>query len=150
MFIERCALCPNGYRKVDKGTSGCTEKCSHPFNFFLLYTNGSKGRGGLNFIFGRYVQREAPKWSKELIFCKSKAKEVKIFNILRGYKLKFEPNLGCRAENSSDFWQISLLRVKIWYFCSKGCLENWITLQLGIERMPDIPIPPFQTSTPQE
>ena len=69
--------------------------------------------GALNFIFGRYVRRKAPKWgSEELIFfffffCESKVynmyKDLKLFNILRAYELKFEPNLGCRAENSSNF-----------------------------------------------
>ena len=117
---------------------------------------------GLNCIFGRYVRHEAPKWgSKELIFfAKVRSKELKIFNIsLRAYELKFEPNLGCRAENS-NVWQISLLdmlEVKIWYFCSK-----WESKELnhaatgdikndgrGVKRgswPPDIPIPPFQVS----
>ena len=44
--------------------------------------------------------------SKELIFfffAIVRSKELKIFDILRAYKLKFKPNLGCRAENSSNF-----------------------------------------------
>ena len=28
---------------------------------------------------------------------KARCKELKIFNILRAYELKFKPNLGCRA-----------------------------------------------------
>ena len=31
---------------------------------------------------------------KELAFAKVRSKELKIFNILRAYELKFEPNLG--------------------------------------------------------
>ena len=56
--------------------------------------------GGLNFGLGRYVRQGAPKWgSKELIvFEKIRSKELKIFNII-GH-MNFEPNLGCRAENS--------------------------------------------------
>ena len=52
-----------------------------------------------------YLFHEAPKWgSKELIFFVIvRSKELKIFDILRAYELKFKPNLGCRAENSSNF-----------------------------------------------
>ena len=53
-------------------------------------------------------------------FVKVRSKELKIFNILRPYELIFESNLGCRAENSSNFWQTSLLGVKIWYFSQSG------------------------------
>ena len=35
-------------------------------------------------------------------FAKVRSKELKIFNILRAYALKFEPNLDCRAENVSN------------------------------------------------
>ena len=63
------------------------------------------GEGALNFCFGRDVRGRALKWrSKELIFfVKVKSNELKIFNILRAYKLKFGPNLGCRTENSINF-----------------------------------------------
>ena len=97
---------------------------------------------------------------KNCSFTKVRSKELKIFNILRAYELKFEPNLGCRAENSSIFWQIFLIMfigVKIWYFCSKwGSKEvnHAATTDLknggrGVKRRscpPYIPIPPFQVS----
>ena len=38
---------------------------------------------------------------------------------VRSKELKFKPNLSCRDENFSNFWQISLVGVKIWYICSK-------------------------------
>ena len=96
---------------------------------------------------------------KNWFFAKVRSKELTIFNILRAYELKFGPNLGCRTENSLNFWQISLTRVKIYYFCSKWGLKNWIMLQLGSKEKwskgvkrgswpPDIPIPPFQVSAP--
>ena len=37
-------------------------------------------------------------------FAKVRSKELKIFNILRAYKLKFGPNLGCRTKNVFIFW----------------------------------------------
>ena len=58
-------------------------------------------REALNFGLGRYVRRGAPKWGS--YFVKIRSKELKIFNILRAYELKFEQNLGCRAENSVNF-----------------------------------------------
>ena len=115
--------------------------------------------GALNFILGRYVQHKAPKWGlKSWSFAKVRSK-LKIFKIRRAYELKFEPNLGCTAGNSSNFWQIiSLAGVKIWYFAQSGSkeLNHAATVDLknsgrSIKRCswpPDIPIPPFQVSAP--
>ena len=79
------------------------------------------GGGALKFFRGRDVRHGAPKWrSKGHFFSPIRFKDLKIFNILRAYKLKFEQNLGCRTENSFNFWQISLSGVKLYhYFCKK-------------------------------
>ena len=64
---------------------------------------------------GKHRNRGLKNW----FFAKVRSKELKIFKILRAYELKFEPYLGCRAENSSIFWQISLVGIKIWHLCPK-------------------------------
>ena len=49
-----------------------------------------------------------------------RSKELKMFNILRAYELKFEPNIGCRTKTSSKMLtKISLVGVKISYFSLK-------------------------------
>ena len=76
-------------------------------------------QGGTQLYFW-YVWHEAPKWGlKNWFFAKVRSEELKFFNILKAYELKFEPNLDCRVETSSNFWQISLVGAKISYFCSK-------------------------------
>ena len=61
--------------------------------YVALVTNQRTSPGGaLNFILGRHIWCKAAKWgSKELIFYE-RSKELTIFNILRAYELKFEPN----------------------------------------------------------
>ena len=92
--------------------------------------------------------------SKELIFCEVRSKELKIFNIWKVYELIFEPNLGCRAESSSNFWHISLIGVKIKWeskelnHAATGDLKNG---GRGVKRgswLLDILMPPFQVSAP--
>ena len=70
---------------------------------------------GLNFGLGRDDRCGVLKWVfKELIFfAKVRAsKRTESFNILRAYELKFEPNLGCRPENFSNFGQNSIPEVE--------------------------------------
>ena len=97
----------------------------------MSWVRGTKNRGAPNsvFIWGVYVYvwHGVPKWgSRELFFfcfCKRiRSKELKISALIfkRLMNLKFEPDLGCRAEHSLYFWQISLVGFKI-YYC-------WLTL----------------------
>ena len=65
-------------------------------------------------------------------FSGERSKELKIFNIMGAYELKFGPNLGCRTESSFNFWLISL-GVKMYYFLLKVWVKrtesccNWGT-----------------------
>ena len=56
------------------------------------------GRGALNFWLG--MSDAAAECQKEGGFMKVRSKELKIFNILRDYELKFGPELRCKSENS--------------------------------------------------
>ena len=68
------------------------------------------GERALNLGLGRDVQRRVPqRGSKELLFAKVRSKELKIFNILWAYELKFWLNLGWTTETSSKFLQNSLV-----------------------------------------
>ena len=88
--------------------------------------------GALNFCSGGDVWCRPPNGGlKNWFSAKVRSKERNIFNILRAYELKFGPNLGCKTENPLNFWQFFLTGVKIYYFCLKWRLKNWIMLQLG-------------------
>ena len=126
-----------------------------------LFVSQSGGGGGHSTVFlvGMSCAKCGNVGLKNWFFTKVSSKELKIFNSLRAYKLKFEPDLGCRAENSSICWQISLVGIKIWYFCSKwgskklnhavtGDLKNGGRgVKSGFWPL-NIPIPPFQVSAP--
>ena len=86
--------------------------------------------------------------AEELIFLcvwKEKSKWLKFINILEACKMTFGTNFGCTTEISLRFLQISLLEAKIYCFCSKwGSYEWWERCKKG-SRLPDIPVPPFES-----
>ena len=95
--------------------------------FFFIF-----GLGSLNFDLGISGREHRNGGLKNCVFCfcflfcfglvlyaKVRSTELKIFNILRAYELKFEPNLGHRAKSSFNFWKISAVGVKFSYFSLK-------------------------------
>ena len=90
--------------------------------------------GGTQLFFGRDVQPERRNGGLKnyffSFFCsKVRSKELKTFNILRAYELKF------RLQNWKflNVWQISLAGVKIYYFCSK-----WRSKELNLAATGDL------------
>ena len=95
-------------------------------------------------------------------FVKVRSDELKIFNIFRGYELKFVPNLGCITDNFSFFDKFQSQETKFIIFLFKmggGSKElnhagtNWEFENggRGMKRgscLPGIPVPTFQLSVP--